>query len=166
MILSIFLTMILVTGYPASPVAVEPAAFKPVACDFFTYDNAEKILGKATGADGGMTDTSEGRKWGCTFTASDKSEKPPRLYFTIMKSPTDEVAKSVFEAVRSSNNKHTGFEEWAGVGDEAIVHTDAPNFHFVMVRKGGKTIRIKLNPADGVSLDTVKAAAVSLVPKM
>lgn len=166
MILAIILTMMFMTGDAATTQAAETSAFKSVACDFFTYDNAQKILGKATGADDGMHDIADGRKWGCTFTASDKGEKPPKLYFTIIKATSEDVAKNAFDVIRNSNNKHQGFEEWPGVGDEALVHTDAPNFHFVMVRKGVKTIRIKVNPAEGVSPDAVKSAAISLLPKM
>ena len=120
MILAIILTMMFMTGDAATTQAAETSAFKSVACDFFTYDNAQKILGKATGADDGMHDIADGRKWGCTFTASDKGEKPPKLYFTIIKATSEDVAKNAFDVIRNSNNKHQGFEEWPGVGDEAL----------------------------------------------
>lgn len=146
---------------------VASAAYKSVACDFFTHDNAMRILGAPSiGSDGGMTEDADGKSWKCTFTPKDGGEKAPKLFFMIVKSMSEDTAKSAFQAIRDSNKDHDGFEEWSGVGDEAIVHTDAPNFHFVMVRKGAKTIRIKINPAVGVSLENVKAAAVSLIPKM
>ncbi len=161
----IFISLLTTVGVP--PKAIEPVAFKSVACDFFTHDNAIKVLGgKATGADTGMTDTAEGRKWGCTFTASDRGETPPKLYFMLVKSPSDEVAKRAFDTVRQSNKSHAGFEEWPGIGDEAVVHTDGKNFQFVMVRKGVKTIRVKVNPAEGVSMDTLKSAVTSIIPKL
>lgn len=166
MILAMILTTIFMAADAPKPVVTENAAFKSVACDFFTYDNAFKLLGRSTGADDGMQDTDEGRKWGCTFTASDKGEKPPKLYFTIIKSTAEDGAKQAFETIRQSNKMHAGFEEWPGVGDEAVVHSDAPNFHFVMVRKGVKTIRIKINPAEGVSLNDLKNVAVSLTAKL
>ena len=148
------------------PTFAESVAFKSVACDFFTYDNAQKLIGRATGADDGMQDVAEGRKWGCTFTASDKGEKGPKLYFVLYKATSEDVAKQSFETVRQSNKKHNGFEEWPGVGDEAVVHSDAPNFHFVMVRKGVKTIRVKINPAEGVSLEELKNVARLLTAKL
>lgn len=166
MLLVFILTTIFMTGVMPKSTVAESAAFKPVACDFFGYDNAQNLIGKAIGADDGMQDGAEGRKWGCTFTASDKGEKPPKLYFVLYKATSEDLAKQSFETVRTSNKKLGGFEEWPGVGDEAVVHSDAPNFHFVMVRKGVKTIRVKINPAEGVSLDELKNVARSLAAKL
>ncbi len=166
MLLIFLLTTIFMTGGTPKPTIAESAAFKPMACDFFGYDNAQKLIGKATGADDGMQDVAEGRKWGCTFTASDKGDKPPKLYFVLYKATAEDVAKQSFETVRQSNRKLDGFEEWPGVGDEALVHSDAPNFHFVMVRKGMKTIRVKINPAEGVSLEDLRNVARSLTAKL
>ena len=146
---------------------VASAAYKSVACDFFTHDNAMRVLGAPSiGSDGGMTEDADGKSWKCTFTPKDGGEHAPKLFFMIMTSTSEDAAKSVFKSVRDSNKNHNGFEEWPGFGDEAIVQSDAPNLHFVMVRKGAKTIRIKINPASGVSLENVKAAAASLIPKM
>lgn len=166
MILAMVLATIFMAGDVPNPAVNETGAFKSVACDFFTYDNAFKLLGKSTGADDGMQDTAEGRKWGCTFTASEKGDKSPKLYFVMIKSTSEESAKQAFETIRKTNKTHAGFTEWPGVGDDAVVHTDAPNFHFVMVRKGVKTIRVKVNPAAGVSLDDLKNVAVSLTAKL
>lgn len=166
MILAMILTAIVMTGDAQKPPEPEMPAFKSVACDFFTYDNAFKLLGKSTGADGGMEDTAESRSWKCTYTASDKGDKSPKLYFMMLKSTSDNAAKQVFDAVRQSNLKHPGFAEWSGIGDEAVVHRDEPNFYFVMVRKGVKAIRVKVNPADGVSFDDLKAVAVSLTARL
>lgn len=167
MILAILLSLLFVSAEAGASPSVRSAAYKSVACDFFTHENAMKVLGgQSVGTDGGMTENAEGRNWRCTFTPKDGNEKAPKLFFMIMKSPSEESARNAFQAIRESNKDHNGFGEWHGVGDEAVVHSDAPNFHFVMVRKGVKTIRIKINPADGVSLENVKAAALALVPKM
>ncbi|MEQ1645862.1 MAG: hypothetical protein ABL959_20590 [Pyrinomonadaceae bacterium] len=95
-----------------------------------------------------------------------QGEKPPKLYFVLYKATSEDTAKQSFDTVRQSNNKLGGFEEWPGVGDEAVVHSDDPNFHFVMVRKGVKTIRVKIHPAEGVSLDDLKNVARSLAAKL
>ena len=167
MILTILFSILFLSADAGIAKTSVPTAFKSVACDFFTHDNAMKVLGsQSIGTDGGMTENAEGRSWKCTFTPNDGGESSPRLYFMIMKSPSEEAAKNSFQVIRDSNKMHNGFEEWSGIADEAIAHSDAPNFHFVMVRKGLKTIRIKVNPASGVSLDSIKAAAASLVPKM
>lgn len=167
MILTILFSILFLSADAGNAKTSVPTAYKSVACDFFTHDNAMKVLGgQSIGTDGGMTENAEGRSWKCTFTPKDGGESSPRLFFMIMKSTSEEAAKSTFQIIRDSNKTHNGFEEWSGIADEAIVHSDAPNFHFVMVRKGLKTIRIKVNPASGVSLDSIKAAAASLVPKM
>ena len=167
MILTILFSILFLSADAGNAKTSVPTAYKSVACDFFTHDNAMKVLGgQSIGTDGGMTENAEGRSWKCTFTPKDGGESSPRLFFMIMKSTSEEAAKSTFQIIRDSNKTHNGFEEWSGIADEAIVHSDAPNFHFVMVRKGLKTIRLKVNPAAGVSLDSIKAAAASLVPKM
>jgi hypothetical protein len=143
---------------------------KPVACHFFTYTNAEKILGKKVSAeDGGMTNNESGRFWKCVFSAAitdGKSSKVPKLYFVLIQSPSEDAAKRAFGEIRRSNKTHAGFAEWPGIADEAVVHSDGPNFHFIMVRKGAKTFRVKVNPANGVSLDEMKTVAVSLSMKL
>ncbi len=167
MILALILAALFTSGSGVNSTSAESVAFKSVACDFLTHDNAMKILGRQSiGTDGGMTEDPEGRKWRCTFVPVDAASNSPKLHFMIMRSPGEDVAKQSFDAIRQSNKRLAGFEEWPGVGDEALVHSDGKNFQFVMVRKGVKSIRIKVNPADGVSLETVKAVASSLVTKM
>lgn len=167
MILAILFSLFFITSETEAVSVSHPVAYKSVACDFFTHDNAMKILGgQAVGSDGGMTENADGKSWKCTFVPKGGDERSPKLFFMIMKSPSEESAKNTFQLIRDSNRQSNGYVEWPGVGDEAIVHSDAPNFLFVMVRKGLKTIRIKINPAEGVSLESVKAAAVSLIPRM
>lgn len=167
MLLTLLLAALFTSAPGINSSEAEPAAFKSVACDFLTHDNALKILGRPSiGTDEGMTEDPEGRKWRCTFAPVDAGSNSPKLHFMIMKSPTEDAARQSFDGIRQSNKKHSGFEEWPGVGDEAVVHSDGKNFQLVIVRKGVKSIRIKVNPADGVLLDTVKAAAASLVPRM
>jgi hypothetical protein len=138
---------------------------KPMACHFFTYTNAEKLLGgKVQAEDGGMTDEATGKFWRCTFSAA--SGGGSKIYFLILRSPSEDTAKQAFEEIRRSNKKHAGFEEWPGIADEAIVHSDGTGFQFVMVRKSTKTIRIKVNPVKDVSLEEVKNVAASLSLKL
>jgi len=46
------------------------------------------------------------------------------------------------------------------------VHSDGQNFQLVMVRKGVRSFRIKVNPTGTTSLENVKAVAEDLVRKM
>lgn len=164
-IIAVIITSLTVSPQPEVEAAI---AAKPVACHYFGYENAAKLLGtQVKGDDGGMTEDAAGRSWKCVFYSADEAVKDaPKLYFMLMKSSTPDTAKSAFENIRESNKKHNGFDEWPGVGDEAVVHTDASNFHFVMVRKGANTIRIKVNPARGITLDAVKSAAELLTAKL
>ncbi|MFT3743245.1 MAG: hypothetical protein QM785_03020 [Pyrinomonadaceae bacterium] len=139
-----------------------------MACDFYGPDNAAKLLGpKFRGEDGGMTEDAEGKKWRCTFMPTgDLSARSPKIHIMVMSSPSVEVALQAFADVRRSNSKMPGWQEWNGVGDEAIVHGDGENFHLIMVRKGTKSFRIKANPAVGVSLEESKTIARSLADKL
>jgi hypothetical protein len=142
---------------------------KPVACDFFSYENAAKIIGtRVRGEDAGMTEDEKDRAWRCTFVAADENSiaSSPKLHFMLLKSTSIDAAISSFAELRSSNAKLQGFEEWPGVGDEAVVHTDGKGFQFVMIRKGGYTIRLKVNPVNGASLDVVKDVAAELATKL
>ncbi|MBL8122691.1 MAG: hypothetical protein KIT61_07415 [Pyrinomonadaceae bacterium] len=147
-------------------VGTETVSMKPVACQFFTNDNAKKIIGEdVRGVDGDEATPDGGRKWTCTFTAV-SSEDGPKVFFMLMRNSSEDAAKRLFEEIRQSNKNHTGFEEWPGVGDEAITHTDGSNFQFLMIRKGLKTIRLKVNPAKGVSMADVKTIASSLASRL
>ena len=140
---------------------------KPAGCDFLGRDNATKIIGREvswTGTDGTTPDGVDIFK--CTFVEAENSEGGAKLHFMLMKSPTPEGAKKEFETVRQLNQNHAGFEEWPGVSDEAIVHSDGKSFHFVMVRTGSRTIRLKVNPVKAVELEAVKSVALSLSSRL
>lgn len=161
---AIFLILFLCAGaFSAGPAGLN-AAVKPHACGFFTYISAEKLLsGKVTGVDSEESTADGGRQWRCTFTSGSGNGK---IHFGLFTDPTEEAAKAEFQKVRLSNEKHEGFEDWPGIGDEALAHTDGRTFQFVMVRKGNQTIRIKLNPIDGSTLNDVKTVATLLVKKL
>lgn len=160
----LFFAVFVSAGVSTTEATARPGMVKPVACHFFGYQNAEKLLGqKVTGTDGFEEKAGSSKQWTCTFTAASGEGK---LYFGLFKDSSEEAARNVFRGVRSSNQKHKGFEDWPGVGDEALVHSDGKTFQFVMVRKGTRTIRIKLNPLSEATLDDVKAVAVALVGKL
>ncbi len=146
----------------------EPGAYKSLGCDFFGPKNAARLLGsKFRGEDTGMKETADGKSWSCTFLrVGDTSERSPKIYFSLKMATTVETAVQAFNAVRASNSKNPGWSEWSAVGDEAIVHSDAPNFHLVTIRKGRRTITVKINPADGVALSDVKDVMAGLAERL
>ena len=141
------------------------AVRKPAGCDFFTYQNASKILGGEVTWTGTDATDIEPKKWPCTF-VSKASADGPKIYFGLHRFADAEKAREEFDAIVRSNKDHAGFEKWQGVGDDAVIHTDGSNFHFVMVRKGLGSFRVKVNPAGSTSLDDVKLVAEDLVRKM
>jgi len=138
---------------------------KPAGCDFFSRQNAEKILSTEVSWTGTDATVGEPKKWTCTFIPKQNLEGP-KLYFGLHRFATPEKAREEFGEIDSSNKGHAGFERWAGVGDDAVVHSDGSNFQFVMVRKGVRSFRIKVNPAGSTSLESVKAVAEDLVRKL
>lgn len=165
------LTLILLafmTSVPVKSEPAEPAAFKSVACDFFGGDNAASLLGtNFRGEDGGMTEEAERRVWKCTFMRNPETEaKSPRIHFMIEKALTVDAAEKSFDSMRLSNEKKPGWNEWKGVGDEATVHSDGANFQLIQVRKGVKSMRIKVNPVGDVSLDRLKEVAEKIAAKL
>jgi len=153
----------------SSPAQAAPtvAVAKPVACRFFGSDYALKIIGqKIRSIEEEMVENDQGKVWTCAFTAASGMADAPKVFFRIMHSTSEDLAKQDFDAVRQSNKNHVGFEEWHDIADEAVLHSDSPNFHFVMIRKGNRTIRMKINPAHGVSQDVVKAVAMALETRL
>ena len=148
-----------------SPDPSPAAVWKPAGCDFFTKANAVKILNTDVTWTGTDSTANEPRKWTCTFVSKDDADGP-KLYFGLNRFASAESAREEFDSVVRSNKNHAGFERWQGVGDDAIVHTDGANFQFVMVRKGIRSFRIKVNPASSTSLDDLKLVAMDLVDKM
>lgn len=142
----------------------ETVAAKPYACHYFGYGNAEKLLGpKLTTADSEEGRADGSHRWNCTFTSETGDRK---IFFALFKDATDEAARAEFQRIRESNKNLSGFEDWTGVGDEAVVHTDGKNFQFLMVRKGAVSFRIKLNPVKGTPVQDVKRIAAALAEKI
>lgn len=145
-----------------------PAVYKSVGCDFFGSENAARLLGpKFRGEDTGMKEAGGTKSWGCTFLRTDDGHaNSPRIHFAIKKAATVEMAIEDFANVRGSNNTKAGWSEWLDVGEEAIIHTNEPTFHLVMIRKGVQTITVKINPANGIALSEVKDIMARLSTKL
>ena len=151
--------------FAENPIGSHPGFRKPAGCDFFTKANAVKIIGTDVTWTGTESTANEPRKWTCTFTSKDAAERP-KLHFVLNRFIDAESAREEFDSVVNSNKNLAGFERWVGIGDDALVHTDGANFQFVMVRKGIRSFRIKVNPTGSTSLEDVKLVAQDLVKKM
>lgn len=151
--------------FAANPWESNTGLRKPAGCDFFTKANAVRILGTDVAWTGTHATVDEPKKWTCTF-VSNTSADGPKLYFGLYRFAAAKSAREEFDAIVASNKNHGGFERWHGVGDDAIVHTDGSNFHFVMVRKGMRSFRIKVNPAGSTSIADIKAVAEDVARRM
>ncbi len=143
------------------------APYKGEACDLFTYANAEKVLGgKVTVTDNRMNENHQGRLWTCTFEVLREDGKEPKLHFMLVQNISEESARQALEEIRAANRGRADLRDWPGIADEAMVRADGDNFQLVIMRKGKTSIRAKVNPAQGVSIDDLKKAMASLVPKI
>jgi hypothetical protein len=115
--------------------------------EVFTLADAEKILGEPAH----ITDSSHAKEhaitYNSTYTANSpepKTGKTGNVYF-MMENYSDIVdASKSYTSIRDMNEKN-GIEELDDLGDEAYFHSDGQNFLFIMVRKGHKMFRIKVN---------------------
>lgn len=67
------------------------------------------------------------------------------LYFMYQQFMEPDSAIQSYASIKAANAGHEGIETLTGIGDEAYFHTDNENFYFIMVRKGNRELRIKLN---------------------
>lgn len=150
---------------------IQANAEKPAPCKFLSNADAQKILGqpvKIIANDSSVSNDKGLIK--CTYrgVANDNpNENKANLYFILEESLTNEKAKEIYKEIWDSNKNHPGIEVLSGIGDEAYSHSDKPNFHFVMARKGKFTVRLKINKAVEVtSLAELKDFAERLVEKL
>lgn len=132
----------------------------PNACKFFGKDYALKMAGRTVKAE----EESSGKNADGSFSKCKMTTEPggPTIHFMLEESNDENTANKAFDSIRQSNKDHKGFEDWPGVGDEAITHTDGTGFQLVMIRRGEKTIRLKVNPVGKISFDVTKAVAMAL----
>ncbi|CAN5456182.1 hypothetical protein BH20ACI1_BH20ACI1_14310 [soil metagenome] len=133
-------------------------------CKFLSFADAEKILGQTVELVTNSWNFADDKsKFGCTYRSIEKDEASGReinLFFTLEESSTEEQGEKIYEDIWNSNKNRAGIEVLSGIGDEAYSHSDKPNFHFIMARKGKFTIRLKINKAvETTSLKELKAFA-------
>lgn len=82
-----------------------------------------------------------------TFTAihPDENGDTANVYFMFTEFDNIDSAKSSYDGIARANADHEGIEQLEGYGDEAYFHSDGENFYFLLMRKGHKEVRLKLN---------------------
>lgn len=115
----------------------------------FTITGAEKILGEpAHLTDSSFTTQGYPIIYQCAFTADSddiKAGKTGVIYFMYEQYKEILAARKVYDSIRKANENHEGVKDIHNLGDQAYFHSDGQNFYFIMVRKGDRMIRIKVN---------------------
>lgn len=141
------------------------------ACKYLSFAEAEKILGRQVElVTNSWTFTKDITKSDCKYRAieNDKtSGQTINLFFMLEENSDETEAKQIYANIWDSNKNHQGIEILSGLGDEAYAHSDKSNFHFVFVRKGKFTIRMKVNKAvETTSLEELKAFAKKVIEQI
>lgn len=137
-------------------------------CQFFTLPDAEKIIGKAKQT-GELTETKDtGNILRCTYTAIEKiNGHDTNLFLVVELAKNETAAKLIYTSLKKANEDLPGLEDISDLGDEAYFHTDGENFYFILVRKGDKLVRMKLNKiTKKTSPVDLKAAAKFVIEKL
>lgn len=136
-------------------------------CQLLTQADAEKILGQSVRL---IADTyglkGDVRQCRCAYTAVSKdpaSGQDINLNFIFEQkesNPSAEQARQVMESTKSENAHDLSIRDLSGIGDEAFLLGEEPNFHFIMARKGAIVIRLQIKQAtEKTSLEELKAFA-------
>jgi hypothetical protein len=116
---------------------------------YFSKSDAEIILGeKAHISDSSSTikkDTFEIKKAYTADIKNHKTDKTGVIYFMLEKYSYVSSAKNAYTFFKVANEKHEGIKVINDIGDDAYFHSDGNNFYFILVRKGNKLLRLKVN---------------------
>jgi hypothetical protein len=115
----------------------------------FTKSDAEKILGEPAH----LTESSvvmevDTFEYKCAYVANAKDPKTGKtgsIYFMLEEYGRLSAAKDAYSSIRRANESHEGVKVLHDMGDEAYFHSDGENFYFILVRKGPKMVRMKVN---------------------
>jgi hypothetical protein len=144
LIIPIFL-LLSILSYGQSGTIVKGTA----ALNCLNQADAEKILGQAASlTENRMEEKDNAVKYRCTYTAIQMETvtgKTGHLYYMFEKYKNDSLAKKVFDDIKFQNTNMANFNVLHNIGDDAIRHTDNENFDMIIVRKGSKIIRLKVN---------------------
>ncbi|HLG35577.1 MAG TPA: hypothetical protein VI757_11915 [Bacteroidia bacterium] len=138
---------------------------------FMSPADAEKILGEKAHVTERTPETKDKPvNYRCTYTADTadaKTGKTGAVYFMFEEYAEVLSAQKNYSSIKKANENHEGVKVLSDVGDEAYFHTDNENFYFILVRKGKKMFRIKVNKITShTSLDEFNAFAKKLAERL
>lgn len=123
--------------------------------------DAEKILGfPARQTESTIVSENNVLQHKCSWKAT-QEDLNTNLYYIDEQHDNAESAHKVFEDIVVSNRNNPGHSR-PDIGDEAWLHSDGTNFCLLMVRKGNKIIRMKVNRlTEETSVDEMKRVATA-----
>jgi len=123
--------------------------------------DAEKILGfTAHQTENSTVSENNVVQHKCSWKAT-QDDLNSSLYYIDEQHDNAESAHKVFEGIVVSNQNNSG-QSRPEIGDEAWLHSDGTNFCLLMVRKGNKIIRMKVNRlTKETSVDEMKRVATA-----
>ena len=133
----------------------------------FSQSDAEMILGEAAHLTDSSTilasDTLTLRAAYSADTKDQETGKTGNIYYLFEQFAKQSIAKKIYTGFRISNANHPGFKILQDLGDEAYYHSDNENFALIIVRKGEKLLRMKVNKLTSkTSLNNFTAIAKKL----
>jgi hypothetical protein len=139
--------------------------------DLFTASDADRILGEKTHLkDSSFKVKNEVTEYQCAYMANVKDKKTERtgsIYVMIEEYKEIASARDLYASIKTSNEGHEGIQTIDNLGDEAYFHSDQQNFYFILVRKRGKLLRMKVNKiTSNTSVDQFNQVAKELTCRM
>lgn len=138
------LLIILTTG-----LCYRPARSQTTGTDHITVKDAERILGEQAGQPEKSVTREKGvgkTRYSFKALANDSLKGIARnLYCIIENYPDAAHSAEAFSIIKTSNADMPGFKAMQGSGDEGYIQTDGQNFYFMMVRKGTRILKMKVN---------------------
>ena len=121
--------------------------------NLLTLPDAIRILGEpARTTDSTLTKNDDGVVFQSTYTAvsaDTKTGKLGNLYLMIEDYKLITAAKEEYASIKKANEDHEGIRVLHNLGDEAYFHSDGENFLFILARKNGIVLRMKVNKITG-----------------
>lgn len=115
----------------------------------FSLLDAEQILGEpAILKDSSFTNINNEMKFHKAYrarAAGDSDKQAGNVYFMYEKFTSAHEAVESYQSIFKANADHEGITVLDDPGDESYFHSDGRNFYFILVRKGNKMIRLKVN---------------------
>ena len=115
----------------------------------FTVEDAEKILGEKARAGEDKTEinaiSQSFTKSYSALTGDTKTGRTGNLWVIFEHYNKVEEADAKYDEMLASNRNSPGVKILSNIGDEAWWHSDGTNFYLIIIRKGNRMFRMKVN---------------------